>query len=1042
MLYEPTNITPSTLTGTGAVDVNDTVNISWQVNGNSKLTEYQITIKTNDVSSTVVGSTDITTAAFYGRNQLGEVQLFNVNLSTPWAEAFGIENGKSYKLIITQYYDGGSVEQLVPAVFNTYATPTVWVTIANLSEDNTLTQSIISATATYAQEQGNNIQSVRWQLSSNGTVIDDTGLIDTACLAYEYGGAQNNTEYTLTCTVTSEAGQTKSESVTFAVSYEEETYEPNFTVQCLCQEDGNLLEWELLPQTSVIIAGVAEPVTGYSINASANQLLLQEGATVTWNTVQTESDTTEQDMNFSAPWTAVWKGEIENPITELQNITTAVSTNETNNYGVAFNSDGTLLVVGRYLYSVSGDSFNKLASFPTTTCAAAFDPKGRWLISARYLYKLDGTTATQSKELDSVSSNLCACFNSDGTLAISGNILYSVSDSGLTKITAISSYSYGVGAFSPKNSNVFFYDGTIYTYNSDDESLTANTQIIGSNDELEGARGVAFSPSGNYILIGGVDFASLYSVDYSNGMSAELKLNVPSSTGKRGITAVAFYDDHSFFMGGDVSPTLCFYSYDDKYENYARITVDENGAAYKVAISPNGKHLIETRLLDGKSYKLILSRQLFNINGTVDVKYRYPFIEVYQSSVLKDQQAININSDSVVVALTPNKLVVNCFSGSTYLETKNGELSYAQSAITSISLTGEQTCDYLAVVDGDGSDVISNLSDPDFQFQWVNGDTYTLDLYANFVNDLEAGTGVTSNNGFMIYRTNQTTGESQELVRLSSTVAQIKDYGLTSNTAYTYTCYAYDSNGAFMGAKTAEIKARQFDRYSLLVTTYSNSDGCYHVVKEYQFGCNVQNMSVSNNANSSYVQNFTPYPTRLYSSANYASGTLQALIGFVDQTANKYYDDTKLMDELNALSTADYTLFLKDMKGHIRMVAPNGAITQTYNQKTVQMEVTISFPWVEIGDATKVSVIQLPTDEGWKDDAQILDVTLKVDLETGELIVTYPYPYYGTKFAYGKKNGTLNTSTPADVKAATVALEQEVGDVTATATVKTDGDNE
>ena len=156
-------------------------------------------------------------------------------------------------------------------------------------------------------------------------------------------------------------------------------------------------------------------------------------------------------------------------------------------------------------------------------------------------------------------------------------------------------------------------------------------------------------------------------------------------------------------------------------------------------------------------------------------------------------------------------------------------------------------------------------------------------------------------------------------------------------------------------------------------------------------------MTISNNSNKTYVQNFTPYPTVFKSTANYASGTLQALIGFVDKEAYEYWDSTQLMEELNSLSTTSNTLFLKDMKGHLWMIDV-GTVQQTATQKTNQMQVTISLPWTEIGPADDVSIIQTPEDAGWNNDAQVLDVQLDVDVNSGLLQVVYPFPYNGTAF--------------------------------------------
>ena len=52
MLFQPTNIVPDEVSGQGCVDITDDLEVSWQVNGDSAMTAYQITICENNASST------------------------------------------------------------------------------------------------------------------------------------------------------------------------------------------------------------------------------------------------------------------------------------------------------------------------------------------------------------------------------------------------------------------------------------------------------------------------------------------------------------------------------------------------------------------------------------------------------------------------------------------------------------------------------------------------------------------------------------------------------------------------------------------------------------------------------------------------------------------------------------------------------------------------------------------------------------------------------------------------------------------------------
>lgn len=733
MLYEPTNITPSTLNGTGAIDVYDLVNISWQVNGNSKLTGFKIDFYTNDAASTFERTVTETDLSFYGRNQLGDIQQFSYTPNVTW-DNWGLVNGKQYKFKITQYYDGGSIEQRSFATFATYDTPTAIVTIDGYTPGpgEVYSKSSISATAQYTSETPTNtIQSVRWRLikkidDNEEREINDTGYIETGDLKYKYDEITENGYYVLYCYIKSISGQMARggrysgsiPSVGISVTLPTPQTDINFKSTRLCDETCNLLSWDN--------PGLLIPGEGYKFSIENNKAIIDDMGGINWTISQVPGNLPSR-INIEPSWTAIWKGQ-----KPTQDVTIATISN----------------------------------------------------------YKLTYTAGDRT-------------------------------------------YRYDRG-----------YDTTI-------------------------------------------------------------------TLGTESYTSVA------------------------------------------IVIQPD---------------KMTVFR--YNENGTV------------QSDV---------------------------------------KITQSQGTLNEVGLYGPQTCDYIAIVKGDGSNIIQKLNSSSFMPKWDSAE-YELYLYSCFADELNAGNALVSS-GYRIIKSENNSLININVANITADIIQLKDYGNKSNADYKYTIYGYDSAYKIVAFENATISSCQFQCYSLLATTYSETDGCYHVYKEYQFGCNLQNMSVSNNANSSYVQNFTPYPTRMYSNANYASGTLQALIGFVDRQSYRYFDSVKLVDELNALSTADYVLFLKDMKGHIRMVAPNGAVTQTVNIKSPQLEVTISFPWVEIGNANKVSIIQLPTDEGWNNDAQLLDVKIGIDYNTGELVVTYPYPYYGTRFAYSKNTGVLSTTTPADVTPRKVTLD-------------------
>ena len=95
----------------------------------------------------------------------------------------------------------------------------------------------------------------------------------------------------------------------------------------------------------------------------------------------------------------------------------------------------------------------------------------------------------------------------------------------------------------------------------------------------------------------------------------------------------------------------------------------------------------------------------------------------------------------------------------------------------------------------------------------------------------------------------------------------------------------------------------------------------------------------------------------MISPQNYQGGTLQSLIGIIEN--GNYSDTIDLRDAIYALSTTTNALFLKNRKGDLLRIRPSGAITmETMDNTRVQAQ-TVSFPWVEVGDASNVAIYSL-----------------------------------------------------------------------------------
>lgn len=269
-LYQPTNITPSAFSGFGAgvVDVTQGMEVSWQVNGNSPLVAYEIRIMQNDVNSTPVLDTGVVDLAepFYGVDYSGNVQFFSAMLSASVLTQSGMANGyaNGYKMIITQFWDSGSVEQTSASYFITRTTPVL--TLGSIPSP--LNTRNFSFTATYTQAQGDALEWVRWQIAYSGQpdelLLDTMRIYGTADLRADFDGFLTGNTYMVKCTVQTVNGVEVSTGwQNFTVQYQIATVDGTATA---CRSTGHDAVTVNIPSDLANAAGI----TGIAVYRQTN----------------------------------------------------------------------------------------------------------------------------------------------------------------------------------------------------------------------------------------------------------------------------------------------------------------------------------------------------------------------------------------------------------------------------------------------------------------------------------------------------------------------------------------------------------------------------------------------------------------------------------------------------------------------------------------------------------------------------------------------------------------------------------------------------
>lgn len=222
----------------------------------------------------------------------------------------------------------------------------------------------------------------------------------------------------------------------------------------------------------------------------------------------------------------------------------------------------------------------------------------------------------------------------------------------------------------------------------------------------------------------------------------------------------------------------------------------------------------------------------------------------------------------------------------------------------------------------------------------------------NFPEVLRAGTAI------RIYRKN-VASETLEYVGWVSVNGgnKILDYAAKSQQGpYVYYMYIMSGEKYINSPAISNEVNPCFWNWSVL-SCVQNADGSFRVRDTYLFGKNLQSGSVTNNNQPGIFKNFTPYPTVMTAPQNYRSGTLQSLIGVIKD--GEYSDTIAARDAIYALSTTTNALFLKNRKGDLLRIRPSGEISMETMDNTRQQAQTVSFPWVEVGDASDVAIYSL-----------------------------------------------------------------------------------
>ena len=954
MLFQPSNIYPSTFSGIGAgtVDVTQGINVSWQVNGDTPMTAYQIKIYQNDTSSTLMydsGSVSVS-PAFEPHDKYGNSTFYTVYLSSGTLSGAGITNGYQYgyKMLLTQWWGVSDyVEQTSASVFITRTLPTLSIDAI----PNPVTTNSLTITATYAQAQGDPISTVEWVFALAGqesNPIKETGAVSTQILSFDADGLITGNTYSVMCNVvTSNGVEVSTGWVQFAVSYASSSASINYNLAQMKNSSAVLLTWDSL--SSNVLSYPYEDSTKttngitFTVNGEGD---VSASGTASADAYFTYAEGTLSDLGITAGQKLLVSAGYSGAVLEIS---------ETNSSNVV-------------VFTMRGDDPLQyiVPSTTNTLKVSCVIPKGTVLSTPQTIQPMI-CAESRIVSVNGLTAQIVPIQTGSGTPA-PGNIRP------ITGFTGLNAWDDPV------------YGGTIEW-----NQLVANGNFVNTNGWNK--NNGTISASSNKLTFEATAKSTYQYINHACSMLANHKILMTAEVTLSQAEKVGFGDG-----SGIVTTVNCTANTKSKIQYI--YTPSANRSAFYIypgrnaGLEVGATMIVENVMAFDLTEMFGAGNEPSAINSFITL-FPKSYYEYTASSIKTCVSAVNGNSywnisldwtgnagtvyggtaDISAGILTVTMANIASYNGESIGEpwlssmdeytpggtpTTGAQVVYTLTSPLTYSIASQKAALFTA------NNIWSDTGDVTVSYTKNNGTATTASGAVVSFSDSKAVNipipgYVPGVSGVSIYRYEQGDPVLHHVIDFSGDMTGLLDYFAPSQKQISY-LFVVHASGTDMFMQTKTITP-VFWFYSILLCD-TDSDGIYHVSKEYIFKYGVETGAVSNNNTPTLQKNFTRYPLRQPISSLYKTGKVTSYIGTVDGY-NTYSDSVSLQNAIYDISSSMLPKFLKSRKGDVLSVDTSGAIQMQTEDKTVQQALKATIEWAEVGDASQVSIVSIPTDSFW-----------------------------------------------------------------------------
>lgn len=135
----------------------------------------------------------------------------------------------------------------------------------------------------------------------------------------------------------------------------------------------------------------------------------------------------------------------------------------------------------------------------------------------------------------------------------------------------------------------------------------------------------------------------------------------------------------------------------------------------------------------------------------------------------------------------------------------------------------------------------------------------------------------------------------------------------------------------------------------------------YRVGDSWKFVGEVESTTVTQNTDRSLHVGYNTYPTLTHTNTNYMTGTVTAMLGYVDCKTSlgtrEYEDNINLVKAWREFITRPTIYMIKSQKGDVWIVNIVDTPTVTYDETIKEMPTTISFNWAECCNVNDIIIL-------------------------------------------------------------------------------------